>query len=239
MYFVVHLPRYSFRAHNPYGVLFLSTTPVALYHFDKKLRLKGVTVFYKVQKKYLNLDYIAKNSTIITVCGEKTEKSKRYKLVSNKFTRTIAIPEHLVSWNFPQILHLRKEVDWCIKVLKTFLLMKRDLELLLEYERISVLVGKPKKKVLFLFKASINDTKPKLLSTTHFHLPSGKHLRTKIRPQGTTITVWPIVLKDRVMFKLTGKESKLSKARKASSMYLTYLRNIYRVVGCQSQTQLT
>ena len=111
MYFVVYVPRSSFRAHNPYGVLFLSEVPVALYHFDRKLYLRGITILYKIHRKYLSLKRIKAESTVITACGEKPEESKRYTLIAENYGKAIPVPEHLASWNFPQTLYLRKEVD--------------------------------------------------------------------------------------------------------------------------------
>jgi len=248
VYFVIYIPlirkvgSLGYR-HNPYAVFFADQyTPLILFHLDKNLEVKaaeGLLSYKKLVKKIpQSLLKVALSSIVITACGDPS-KSARYRKIAEKYGKVVSVPEHLVAWNFPHQIHARKEVTHAHKILKTYLLMKRDLELLLKYERISVLVGKPKKKVMFLFKASINDTKPKLLSTAHFHLPSRKTLKTRIWAQGVVITIWPIVLENRIMFKLTGKENKLRKARKASSMYLTYLRNIYRVVGCQSQAKLT
>lgn len=224
MYLVIHVPRFRKPyTHNPYAVLYLNKTPVALYYLNKRLEQKGVKMLYKLSRKYRNFNYVASNSTTITACGENPWESRRYHLIREKLKSPIPVPEHLASLNFPYKLHSISEVSWCTKVLRTYLLMKRDMSLLEEYRRISVIVGKPRKQILFLFK--VEDFKPRLASTKHFYLPYRRKLDAGLRPQGAIVSVWPIILENKIFFKVE-RGGKLRKARKAAEKYLKYLKNI-------------
>jgi len=224
VYLVIHVPRFRKPyTHNPYAVLYLNETPVTLYYLSRRLEQKGVKMLYKLSGKYRDFNYVASNSTIITACGENPWESSRYHLIKEKYLSPVPVPEHLVSLNFPYRLHWINEVNWCTKVLKTFLLMKRDSTLLEEYRRISVVVGKLRKQLFFLFK--VENFKPRLASTKHFYLPYRRKLDTGFKPQGAIVSVWPIVLENKIFFKIK-KGSKLEKARKVAEKYLKYLKNM-------------
>jgi len=202
---VVHLPRRSNRAHNPYAVLFADSSPLVLYYLDKNLKEKNREFLRKLKEKYFSLKIVAKNSTIITTCGENPEKSLRYYLVS-RIGKAVPVPEHLASINFPYHFYEKKEVDFAYKVLQTYLLMKRDLELLKETSTISVALGKPWKYRIIGFK--VEDFKIAELAP----------------PEKPLITLHPLVLENCLLLKHKNP-------RVAAVKYLRYLRNIDYVLS--------
>ncbi len=70
-YLVVHLPRKSSKAHNPYATLFTETYLLVLFHLDKNLKEKNREFLSKLKEKYFALKIIAKTLGYREILKEK------------------------------------------------------------------------------------------------------------------------------------------------------------------------
>ena len=185
------------------GVFFVGKIPSAIVYFN--WRIKTV----HVEKLRPLLDLELSKATLIAYTSTKKHR-QLYKRLAEKFTRISLIPHKIAELNFPHETHEKKEVAKALKTLKTYLIMRRDLQLIYYTSRLAVAVRKGSKIIYFTF--NIDLCKWSI---------AGKILRFS-KPEAALISVYPLKLENHLMLKY----KKYAKAQAAAKKYLEYLKYI-------------
>ena len=185
------------------GVFFYGKIPSAIIYFSWKVK----PVFIKKLRPLEDLDL--SKATLIAYTSIKKHR-QLYKRLAEKFPRISLIPRKVAELNFPHETHEKKEVTRALKALKTYLIMRRDLQLLYYTSRLAVAVRKGSKIIYFTFIIDLNKWSI-----------ARKILRFS-KPEAALISVYPLKLENHLMLKY----KKYTKAQTAAKKYLEYLKYI-------------
>lgn len=188
------------------GVFFLGKIPSAIIYFN--WRIKPVLV---KELRPLDLDLSKDLSKATLIAYTSTKKHRQlYKRLAENFTRISLVPRKIAELNFPHENHEKREVAKALKTLKTYLIMRRDLQLLIYTSRLAVAVRKGSKIIYFTFNIDLNNW-----------AIAGKILRYS-KPEAALISVYPLKLENHIMLKY----KRYTKAQAAAKKYLEYLKYI-------------